>query len=1356
MYVRIIGLCVLGSMLPLFVASPTAAQSYVTPPKLRIDTGVLTPALGARGELRFKPDIKNGVFTVPVVVVPPASRTLNSVRKVILQKLLKGRGKNPEEIVGLDVESMSIVATSQWGTVQLKIPDDKKNSTTALNATLTFKERQKNSPIAVKVVTRYVVSYKLDKTKPKIDREILAAATTDGFTLVADDAKPVAGKPVVTVRTATGFTRIAIPFNSDDLSPASLARKNFLLSRPQEATRSDGAKNVYSPSRTPVYDRGKSNTMTIEFDYVPPGTYTLTLAEIKDLSSNELDKSYAASITLSGGPQRGKYVPYPDTLPRRRENDEKTTNPFGTVTTRTARLFYFRDADRVVEIVRRDVQKLNLVGKTDAERKAADARTDANQKTDRRRGLESLAIRAAQRTREIRAEQSRLEEVSKLDSRIAELEVSTNGKKQDDPEVVELNRLKRLRGRLLTNAGMAPTTTPEQIATSIKNLRQQLLQQQQVEFEARNKVDDAKRQELRSGQEQFRREVTAGKTEVDSYAAGKTDSIDPVQQVTLTVIGTGLIQLRGPLRGINKIRKMIHQIDSPVGQVKVGIHTVQINGEHGDRMELVYEKIQKHIAHSRFMTNESLRLFRKAVSHVASERAAYAKRYPERIRIPDYAVKCVGVHNAHRLKYLYAFFGTDFLNELARMNSELLNYDNKLLSLNSMDSMSLAGALYVTALADNPVRERIIQIFEHLAYTELPRREFQYTRALTRRRHANRHLDRLTRGLFQDHLDNRDAWRIYKRAGRTYHFTNLKSFFKAMQRNRSTLNSVQYATVRLSQALKAQLVAEQELRTKLFQRSLLTLDSDTSVQGKKKAFAKHIIEAAINLNEEQVVELQEAMRSHSSNVDNYLKRLAIALEDDLNAQFNEPAFQQIRRASQLWDVNLGQVETTTILANNRSFAKVSPRATIEFDLPQRRLAVSEVFDGAQALVQEYGYLMKDPTFISGVALLSGSPAIGLSGQKSPLQAAPGMLPPGLQTGRVGQEGRFGEALEALIPPPSVYKFETGTGYEIRPVIQPDGHSIVYNFNYMYTTNVREPVRADEKHLGRVKRHFIHTDVQTSSYELREVSRYTVALKASRTSRGVPLLEDIPLIGYAFRPLPSDESSLQQNVILASAVIYPTMFDLVGLRWSTYADDISSSKLISRKQRDEAEFEQLREGLLKHASQIVNQHVQGHNSTTNGMSYGGGVPGTPPHRGYSPSPASQPTPKSGRHRQYSKPLEPPAPKSGTSSRRIRGPQFGHPEFIRPPRRTGTSRSYGAPRSTIRGQSPDSARHGYQRTSGRRSHIQLMHYSVPANARERRSRYRSPRRLSPTARLFDGSSKPVILRGPGVGCRPLGRR
>ena len=40
-------------------------------------------------------------------------------------------------------------------------------------------------------------------------------------------------------------------------------------------------------------------------------------------------------------------------------------------------------------------------------------------------------------------------------------------------------------------------------------------------------------------------------------------------------------------------------------------------------------------------------------------------------------------------------------------------------------------------------------------------------------------------------------------------------------------------------------------------------------------------------------------------------------------------------------VTMAQIETTTVLATNRGFAKVSPAASFEFDLPKRNLAITE-------------------------------------------------------------------------------------------------------------------------------------------------------------------------------------------------------------------------------------------------------------------------------------------------------------------------------------------------------------------------------------------------------------------------------
>ena len=239
---------------------------------------------------------------------------------------------------------------------------------------------------------------------------------------------------------------------------------------------------------------------------------------------------------------------------------------------------------------------------------------------------------------------------------------------------------------------------------------------------------------------------------------------------------------------------------------------------------------------------------------------------------------------------------------------------------------------------------------------------------------------------------------------------------------------------------------------------------------------RKMLDYLIDEKEEKFIELVEGTRSHIANIDDYLKRMTIALEDDFKVQFYDPAFAGVRGEGRDEAVNLGQIERTTILTNNRTFAKVSPQATMEFDLPKRAPVIVEAMTAAKALMQDYGALMNDPTFVGLTGALSGAPAVG--GASSGLGPAVKPLFPTLGTdaqmsflsgGPPGTPGgREKTALEQLIPDPAVYKIQTGTGFEIRPVIQPDGHSLMYDFNYLYTTNIREPVDPDEKHLGRTK------------------------------------------------------------------------------------------------------------------------------------------------------------------------------------------------------------------------------------------------------------------------------------------------
>ena len=174
------------------------------------------------------------------------------------------------------------------------------------------------------------------------------------------------------------------------------------------------------------------------------------------------------------------------------------------------------------------------------------------------------------------------------------------------------------------------------------------------------------------------------------------------------------------LKGVNLARTLINQIDAPVGQVKIAIHTVQVNGEHGKRMEPVVGRIQRYIDHSRFLTTQSGQMLRNAVTLVASRRADQAMAL------------CEGMSQHERdQKYIEAFFGREFLAELRTLDSEFLHTGNKLLSLHSMDSTSLANALFLLSLAKNDVRQEILVHFEQMVSGQLPQDEMEYFTAST-------------------------------------------------------------------------------------------------------------------------------------------------------------------------------------------------------------------------------------------------------------------------------------------------------------------------------------------------------------------------------------------------------------------------------------------------------------------------------------------------------------------------------------------------------------------------------------------------------------------------------------------------
>ena len=1173
---------------------------------------------------------------------------------------------------------------------------------------------------------------------------------------------------------------------------------------------------------------------------------------------------------------RAPVVEYPSAIPVR--DPPKGFNPNDRVESRVARLYFYRDAHRVAQILNRRAQSYGRQDVSYRRQIADQARREAEESTSLRQSRERAAVTAAQKTRE-------------LENKLSDAEQTLNytlGQMQQVAADRSENPLKEKQLAQLENAARAYTE-------QIRSLESQILVAREQEVATNEQWLQSQRAEELSKAEQFRLETAAAHTDPDTFAEGRPDSVDAVHQVSISVIGEGVLHLRGPLRGVNQVRLMIDQIDTPCGSVRINIHSTQINGDQADELEVVSNRLQTYIDQARFMTMQSSEALRKAVVSVAADKADEARgMYP-------------GDSQEERdERYLYAFFGKDFIDELKALDSELLHTGNKLLSLHSMDVTSLSSALTLIALANNSTRLAILARFEELVQSDLGPAEQRFLENSIAECHGK---------------ECRFGCRFrckHKEPPPTYHltpnasFTSMRGFFDASIANDDTLNPIQREMIRLAQILKARLVTELELKQRVMERAVIeermvavesdqellnleqkrlvqlratteqalmfrstilpalskaTTQIDTAVeqyesismelidmlqkltlrigptsrddesvqdkliriknlitstrdfriqqfqtategaftkiqtpeisklygvdmflhgkyqrlseiylsldpaeldsmiylagskqqrqelQGIVKAIAARLDDVEKQLNqidlsssdtsqeiiarlkdrvecviqttgglvgrnpdgqpryamisvydlevsldeilqllieqsskvqkikkiqnqkekilqmvdvlfsstqlepiavkqafqvyqewisfsqsmkdllgkvesdtgsmhlrlkqeilsalsltdtsfnewiqsisrldtdrallqanrrpldhkkfldmliddlEEKFIELLEGTRAHTANVDNYLKRLTTALDDDFNTQFYYPMFRAIRKGSQAYDVEFGQTETTNVLANNRELGKVSPAATMEFDLPRRDLLVREGIDSALAVYNDAGALIQDPSFLALAKMKQGGVASAASANGGVVNVLPSLSNPSAeqmirQSASAGP--RFESNVEKLIPDPAIYKFETGTGYEVRPVIAPDGQAVVFDFNYMYTTQVREPVRADEKHLGRVRQHFIDTDVHLSNFELREVSRYVVALKAARTAKGVPLLEDIPVVGALWRPLPSDEKSLQQNIIMAQATIFPTLFDLMGLRWAPAISDVDPMQLSNRE------------------------------------------------------------------------------------------------------------------------------------------------------------------------------------------------
>ncbi len=418
--------------------------------------------------------------------------------------------------------------------------------------------------------------------------------------------------------------RILLTFDSSDLVSSTATPNSFGLSRQtKDGTFTDPISISSVTVDETIVQLNVNSLVAGEYQVLVRGSGASFLQDSAgNAAGSGVDQKWV--ISALAGRQNGQHVEFPPYSPPRAQTiPAEGFNPGDFVETRVARLYYYRDAHRVAQIINRNVRSYNQAAVTQNERRAEGSRDDADTATDDRRHAEREAVRAAEQARqkenELEAARAAFAEARQAQSSVAtettnETEIARRldvpGLAPDAKLALENARQETLQRKALNQANVARfggDIAIEALGKNVALLEQTVASYRQTELIRQEAAQQAAAKEERARAKQFRDEVSAAETDPDTYVAGNVNSVDPITQVSISVIGEGLIELRGPIKGINKIRTLINQIDSPVGQIKIGIFTVQVNGEKGDQMERAVGEAENHVDLSRsWSTNHSI------------------------------------------------------------------------------------------------------------------------------------------------------------------------------------------------------------------------------------------------------------------------------------------------------------------------------------------------------------------------------------------------------------------------------------------------------------------------------------------------------------------------------------------------------------------------------------------------------------------------------------------------------------------------------------------------------------------------------------------------------------------------------
>jgi hypothetical protein len=559
-----------------------------------------------------------------------------------------------------------------------------------------------------------------------------------------------------------------------------------------------------------------------------------------------------------------------------------------------------------------------------------------------------------------------------------------------------------------------------------------------------------------------------------------------VDQVQMGLAGVGRIHLRGPLEQVNAVTRMLHEIDQPVGQVRVGIHVLQMSASDDKSIDGMNVAVNALLQHARFMTRESQQMFRVAFRTVVSR-----------------------LHAENPGGFAEAFFYDSVLKNFRA----LYGGKGRQISVEAFDSRDIVSTLFLTAIANAGARQEILSEFHQLTERVLPEFHKQYRETLAKsQRKPEGGRFRWFSG------DNKDAAaEQYASDTPDFSFARITAYLQSLGSDDLTANSVQVAVLRSQRAQLELRSIQMDINKMREQRILLAASRESEYGLVDRGTFSQLTDQIINQKQHRALDIQEAMRGESATLDGHLRHLSEAFEEDVRRQFYQPALEDLRQLASRWKVQMGQMQTTTIVTNDRTRARVSPEQVAVMDMAKRKILLQEGLELADGLVKEAGVISQRIAATSASEILAPG--------TSALLDSTGLAPVP------------GKHLESLTTASQRTRVSVGDEIDFTPVIQPDGATVAFHLQYAHAPR-RHSDDSSESTAG-LGKHYIDTQVQVQNHELKEVSRFRSEMNATEQGRGVMLLEDVPVVGTLFRPRRASAATIQQSIILTDVVIYPT-------------------------------------------------------------------------------------------------------------------------------------------------------------------------------------------------------------------------